>query len=301
MRRRWPWIVAAASVVLLLLAAGALLTVRQRLVYGARAYPADAADHLPPGVEQSIFSTAEGRQVAFYRPPASGQAAERIWLVCYGNSNLALDWVPLVAKVDDPDAGWLILEYPGFGFCAGRSSPDSILASAAAAVETLRLRLNLAPEAMSERIGVLGYSLGCATGLQYAARHPVRRIVLIAPYTSLAEIGDRVCWPCGSLLPRFDNTARLAEIALQQTRPSVLILHGGRDECIPPEMSARLQAAHAEWIVREVVPDADHGSIVARSLPRLVASDTVHGHHIDTASQPAARASSGHGDSAAAR
>lgn len=103
MRRRWPWIMAATAVVILLLVAAALLTVRQRLVYGARAYPADAADHLPPGVEQLVFSTDEGRQVAFYRPPASGQAAERIWLVCYGNSNLALGWVPLVAKVDDAE------------------------------------------------------------------------------------------------------------------------------------------------------------------------------------------------------
>lgn len=267
-RRRW---IMGLLVLGLLIAVMVGLIVQQRLIYGARSYPPEVMDHLPPGVEAIRFRTAQGQQVAFYRPPTSGRAPERLWLVCYGSSNLALGWVPLVAEVDDPDAGWLLLDYPGFGFCEGRSTPGRILASSAAAVAALRLHLGLAPEAMTERLGVLGYSLGTGAALQYAARHPVRRLVLIAPFTSLAEMGDQLHgWPCGQLLAhRFDNAARLDEIARQDPRPTLRIFHGQQDECIPPAMSAHLQAAHPAWIVREVIPDADHTRIVGRALRRL--------------------------------
>jgi predicted alpha/beta hydrolase family esterase len=272
MMRRGFLLFALALVLLVVVAAAStVMIIEGHLVYGAQGYPAGTSAHLPAGIVRLDFRTGQGHQVAFYRPPTNALAPERIWLVCYGNGNLALDWVGEVAAAPDPAAGWLLLEYPGFGLCEGHSSPQNILDSSAAAVEALRKHLTMSEDALRARLGVLGHSLGTATALQYAAAYPVQRIVLIAPFTTLADIGDELYgWPFGRLLVhRFDNGARLDEIAQQHPRPAVLMVHGGNDDCIPPAMSLRLALAHPGWIERTVIAAADHDTVVHATMALL--------------------------------
>jgi pimeloyl-ACP methyl ester carboxylesterase len=177
----------------------------------------------------------------------------------------------MLSNVADREAGFLLLDYPGSGFCQGSCTPARILAASEAAAEALRIRLGITPEAFADRLGVFGYSLGTATALQYAAKHQVRRIVVAAPFTTLAEIGDLFYfWPCGQLIrDRFDNIARLAEIADQQHRPPLLIMHGDQDDTIPMTMSARLAAPYPTWVERIVVRGADHDTVVPYALRAL--------------------------------
>jgi len=109
--------------------------------------------------------------------------------------------------------------------------------------------------------------------LQYAAAHEVPRIIVAAPFTSLADMANLMYgWPCGSLLrDRLDNVERIAEIARQAQRPPLLIVHGDQDDTVPASMSARLAAAYPAWIKRIVVPGADHDSVIPVAVRQLAA------------------------------
>ena len=240
-------------------------------VYYPAPYDASTWDHLPPRLQVLRYRIDQGEQVSFYARPASAGEPRRLWLLFNGQGDTALEWCDLLQHVGDPDAGFLLFDYPGSGFCSGSSTPSRILAASEAAVEALRNSLGLSEMAMEERVGVFGYSLGTAAALQYAARHEVRRVVVAAPFTTLAEMADRMyAWPSGEIIrDRFDNGARLAEIARQARRPPVLFIHGDQDDTIPVEMSARLAAPYPGWIERIVVAGADHDTVVVPALRTL--------------------------------
>jgi pimeloyl-ACP methyl ester carboxylesterase len=120
---------------------------------------------------------------------------------------------------------------------------------------------------------VIGHSIGCGAGLQFAARWNVDRVVLIAPFTTMREMARRVVgWPlCHLLLHNFDNRARLAELAARRLEPEVVLFHGTDDEVIPFEMGRSLAAEHPGMIRFHAVPGADHNTIVDTASEEILA------------------------------
>lgn len=248
-----------------------------RLIYPAQRYAPAMWDKLPPACEPLRYETSEGKQVSFYQHPRSGGEPKRLWLVCGGNGDVALNWFDPLLTAPDPEAGFLLLDYPGYGFSEGSCTPGRILAASEAAVEALGVRLGLPRAELDLRLGVLGHSLGAAAGLQYAARHPVRRIVLAAPFTTMVQMGHQTLfWPLGWLIwHRFDNEARLAEVLARPTPPPVTILHGELDRLIPPAMGRSLAEAHPQQVTFRLVSGADHNDLAADAIRELGPSGPV--------------------------
>lgn len=254
------------------LAAIAIAVAQQaRWIYYPRPYPPGTLAALPAGCEALPFRTGAGAQVAFWARPASGGEPRRIWLLCGGQGNLALEWLPLLGEAGDPDAGFLLLDYPGFGLCEGSSTPARILAASDAAVDALAARLGWERARVDGMLGACGYSLGTGVAAQYAAARPVRRLVLAAPYTSLADMADLMFFPpCGAVLwHRFDTRARLAEIAARAPRPPILLLHGADDATIPAAMSRRMAAELPGAVAARILPGLDHDTIVVEAMRAL--------------------------------
>ncbi len=256
--RHLAWRLLRIVVLVVLTVSGLLLLFQHRLIYLPRPYPPGLP--LRPGIERLTFTTAAGPQVCWYMP---GRANDRLWLCFAGNASQAMSWADLLS---DPPCGLLLIEYPGYGESAGSPSPASILAATDGAVSALTLKLGSLPP----RIGVLGHSLGAATALQYAAVHPVQRIILISPFTSMLDMAQRVIgWPfCHLLLHRYDNQARLNEICAAVTPPQIDLFHGGADRLIPPAMGQALVAAHPT-IHFHLIPDADHNGILVDIAAQL--------------------------------
>ena len=242
----------------------ALYIFQDRLIYLRRRYDRWAAINMPEGVRSLEYTTREGHQVSFYRQHTEPREAapNDVWIVFGGNASLALEWSETFLDYQDRSTAFLFMEYPGYGMCAGRPSPESILEASEAAFNAMCETWQGA-EYTTPRIHVLGHSLGAAAGLQFASRHPVSSMVLIAPFTSMEDMAlRRTVWPLHVLLRhRFDNRARLKEITGRQPVPRVDIFHGDKDSVIPFSMSRQL-AAEFPMVRFHPIADGDHNWII---------------------------------------
>jgi pimeloyl-ACP methyl ester carboxylesterase len=208
------------------------------------------------------YRTSQGQQTAFYVPPkgGKGQLPQRMWIMFNGNGSLALHWRQSLEQDPDPQAGFLLVEYPGYGLCEGRPSPETILESSQKAMTALAGHLHADRQKLYRHLNLLGFSLGTAAALQLAVNVDAERVVLVSPFTSMAEMARLVVgWPlCLLLAHRFDNQARLAELAKRSSPPEVIILHGDRDGTVPVEMSRHLARLFHGWIQYHELPGKGH-------------------------------------------
>jgi uncharacterized protein len=247
----------------------ALWSLQERLLYPAPHYVPHELAVLPPGLTALRDPADPQSVVGFYRAPADASALRKLWLTFGGNGDVALRWDPLLAASATAGTGILMVEYPGYGARAGSPSPESLRAGAELSLRALSKLLAISVAELEEQSSLLGYSLGSAAALDYAVRHPVQRIVLIAPFTSMLDmarlsVGSPLCY---LLRHRYDNVASLR--ALQaRSLPPLTILHGAQDSLIPHRMGSEL-AALAPGSHFELVPGADHGDVVELAQGRL--------------------------------
>lgn len=249
------------SVVIGYAALAAILFLAQgRMIYHPRPYAPALLQELPTGLVG--MRDAEGSLVGFYRPPRDGGTPQRLWLLFGGNADQALTWDSFADEHATPGTGFLMVEYPGYGACAGKPSPASMLAANEQAVALLATHLGLDVAEIHRRAGAVGHSLGAAAALQYAVKHPLRRLVLISPFTTMKAMARRsVGWPmCELLVHRFDNHARLAELAARGMPPTVII-HGREDNFIPMAMGQELAQVH-HGIPFSLIVGAGHNDIL---------------------------------------
>lgn len=242
-----------------------LLFFQDRLIYHPRRYTIDAATRYPSIIPLS-YTTSQGLQQAFYLPPRfrPTDPPARLWVLFPGNGSLALNWVNFLDPPPASREGFLLIDYPGYGNCHGSPAPATIQTSAEAAFACLAQSLRTQPALLDQNLNLLCHSIGCAAGLNFAVRHPVDRIILLAPFTSLRDMARRtVGWPlCWLLLHDFDNRARLRELAARPHPPRILILHGADDQLVPVSMGRQLASMFPAMITFHDIPGADHNTIL---------------------------------------
>lgn len=267
--KRWLKMI-ANSVLIGVLGFVALLFLNQhKLIWFPRHYGAAYKLELPKTAAELRYTTSEGKQCAFYLPPHPVGAAatpmpERIWVCFCGNGSTALDWVDIIGPDPKRADGFLLIDYPGYGLCEGTAEPANIAESSDKALAELATHLQVQPSALEGRLNVLAHSIGCAAALEFAARHPVQRVILCAPFTTLRDMARRILgWPlCWLLRHNFDNRARLAELAARPAPPRVTIFHGEDDSLIPIQMGRSLAETFPKMIAFHAVPGGDHNSVV---------------------------------------
>jgi uncharacterized protein len=245
------------------------------MLYHPRAYDARYANFLPPDGVEIQFITGAGKQVAFYLPRGLGtRLPKRIWVAFCGNGSLALDWTGLVSQDRQPGDAFLLLDYPGFGKSEGYATIASTRAVAEGALEALAKHLGTTKEKLEPLLSVLGHSWGTAVALDFATRHSVQRIVLIAVYTSLREEAALVVGgPLSHLLSEnYDNRKCLEELSHRSPPPRVEIFHGTNDDIIPVRMSRELANSFPAFVAFHPVERGDHLSPLFTATDKILAA-----------------------------
>jgi len=254
----------------LLLLLGVLLMLalfQHKLIYHPRTYPTDYQPWKTSSLELLRYQTTEGSQTAYYLPPENN-SVQRVWVLFGGNAGLALDWLGLLAQVSSAEVGFLLIDYPGYGVCEGSASPETIRSSTREAFQAWQREFGFESQPIW---ATLGHSLGAAAALQFAEDHSVDRIVLLAPFTSLADMVRHLFggWLVPLLRHPFENRKPLQMVLERHPTPAILIAHGTRDEVVPVEMGRELATLNPKQIEYLEVPDTGHNDILSKLWPRL--------------------------------
>jgi pimeloyl-ACP methyl ester carboxylesterase len=242
---------------------------QDRFIYFPPRYsPAELEQAKTVGVQEIRFRTSQGNQAAFFwRNEDFETRPQNVWLVFGGNGDVALGWMGLVREFAGPRTGFLLIDYPGYGICEGRPNPQSILENSERALQALleQKRWKLDVDALC----VLGHSLGGAAALQFAAKHPVRKILLVSTFTSIDDlVRAQIQISLGPLLRhRFDNLTSLKAILSQNQAPEIYIFHGEADEVIPLKMGRALAQLDGNRIKFIEIPRARHNDVIEAALP----------------------------------
>lgn len=260
-----------------------LFLAQERIIYFPSRYPPElvrGAEAL--GFRRLDFTTAQGSQTAFLLPPEDGASPSTLVVIFSGNGAAALGWTGFALARRDGRAAVLLVDYPGYGLCEGRPNPAAVRESALAGLKAAAAALGTNVEELTPRTVCLGHSLGAAAAFDLAAQTGARRVVALAPFTSMPEMARRRVGPLFAWLlrHRYDNTAALSQIAAGKRQTEIVIFHGADDEIVPAWMGARLaEQANALGlpVTFERVPGAGHNDLPDALGPQLPAAAGLHG------------------------
>ncbi len=227
------------------LLAGALLVIgfaliffgQRRLIFpGSNALGATGPE--PHGGERIWLEAGGVRSESWLLPARGGGAAGLLLVYAHGNGELIDHWVDAFEPARALGASALLVEYPGYGRSGGAPSERSIRTAMSAAYDHAVRERGFAPE----RIVGYGRSLGGGAVCALARERRLAALVLESTFTSMTSMAARMGLPA-LLAPlllrdRFDNLGLLRRF----TGP-ILLLHGERDEVIPPAEAEALRGA----------------------------------------------------------
>ena len=221
--------------------------------------------------EDVWIAAADGSKMHAWFLPASG-AAKATVLHLHGNAANVSNHLPLVAWLPPRGFNVLTLDYRGFGRSEGRPSLDGVVDDSAAALAYLRRR----PGIDTERLIVVGQSLGGATALRLLARDStgVRMAVIDSAFASYRQIAREAASTAGILAPlapfvmsAFPGPEKDPVTALQSVHVPLIFVHGTRDAVIAHDHSAQLHAAAHPPKELWTVEDAEHVAVFGNAGP----------------------------------
>jgi pimeloyl-ACP methyl ester carboxylesterase len=151
-----------------------------------------------------------------------------------------------------PDHALYLLHYRGYSGSSGKPSEKALVADSLLLFDRV---LATHPEVV-----LVGRSLGTGVAVQVASRRPVRRLVLVTPYDSIAELAARQ-FPYFPVRWLLQDTYDSGKYAPGVKAPTLLIA-AEHDEIIPARSTEQLLSRFAPGVASmKVVAGAGHNSI----------------------------------------
>ncbi len=220
--------------VTLLAAYWALLFFAQRSIL----YPAPrlmGAAPRPSDAEQIWLNTSFGRVEAWYLPAIRpAQSRSPLMMFTHGNGELIDYWPGEFGEPRRWGFGVLLVEYAGYGRSDGTPSQPSITEGMLAAYDWAVGH----PDVDPSRIIPYGRSLGGGAAAVLSLARPVPALILESSFSSVTAFAAGFGAPAFLVRDKFDSVT-----ALKSFTGPILILHGDRDDLVPPQHANALAAA----------------------------------------------------------
>ncbi len=209
---------------------------QRRLLFPRRLIPAPPAPTLPAGAQRIWLSCGFGRVESWYLPTstASPESPAPVLLFAHGNGELIDDWPEVFAALPPKGIGVFLVEYPGYGRSAGTPTQASVTATMIAAYNWIIRQ----PEIDSERVILMGRSLGGGAVCRLAARRPSAAMVLVSAFTGVKPFARNFLMPAFLVRDAFDNLS-----VVRTFRKPLLLVHGRYDTVVPYQHALQLHAA----------------------------------------------------------
>jgi len=242
---------------ILLLMIALIAGFQRRLIY----YPSkETLAALEPIARYAGFTSlpnSTGDTIAWIHLPGDGAPPDAVFLVFHGNAGFALHrsyYRDALREISGDRLACVVLEYPGYGARNGDPSRDSLEDAAEEALDVILSRYDKPVYLVGESLGS-----GIATGL--AAKKPdmIRGLLLVTPFTSLAEVGGHhyPFLPVRLLLrDNFDNTRNL-----KKYNGPVAIVIAARDRVIPSRFGEALYHSYDGPRRLWTQSEADHNTL----------------------------------------
>ena len=233
-RRLWAWLLGVPLAAYVLAGCSLYGIQRSLLFHPWQGVPeqAEAAGMVPVKVTAGDGITV----VHWYAPAEPGQATIVLF---HGNGGTVMALAAWAKAFRARGLGVVLADYRGYSGNPGTPSEAGLYADARAILDWV------AAQGIDDRHTVLlGWSLGTGIAVEMATERPVGGVVLLAPYTSIVDVGARryPIFPVSLLMrDRFDSASKIAAI-----HTPVMVVTGERDLVVPPDMGHALFAAARE-------------------------------------------------------
>jgi fermentation-respiration switch protein FrsA (DUF1100 family) len=241
--------VAVVLIAVYLMAAAALAVFQRRLQYLPDPRHASPREAGLEGVEELMLATEDGETlVAWSAPPRDGRP---FILYFHGNAGALIDRAPRFRGFLARGYGFLAVAYRGYGGSTGAPTQAGLMRDAEAAY-----RAALARGAETQRLVLLGESLGSGVATALAATHAAAALALDSPFSSAVDVAEA---RYGFFPVRWLMTDQFrSDLAIREVRAPLLIAHGDRDAVVPIDLGRRLFGLANEPKEFLLVPGGPH-------------------------------------------
>src|SRR6476620_1366939 len=172
-----------------------------------------------PEAEEHVLTTADGEKVIVWHVPA--KPGRPVVLYFHGHGDFLAGFFGRFRDLIADGTGIVALSYRGYAGSSGRPSEQGLLRDAAAAYAFASALYG------ADRIVAWGFSLGSSVAVALAAEQPVGKLILEAPYSSIADVAASAfpIFPVRRVMrDPFRSDQRIARV-----KAPLLIMHGARD------------------------------------------------------------------------
>ncbi|WP_447975030.1 alpha/beta hydrolase [Nitrospira sp. Kam-Ns4a] len=204
-------------------------------------------------LEEVWFDAADGPRLFGWYVEAPGARATLLW--CHGNAGNIIHRLDNLALLYQAGLSVLLFDYRGYGRSGGMPSEEGLYRDAEAAARYLEQVRQVAPS----RLVLFGRSLGAAVAGDLAVRRRSAGLILESAFPSVASVAKTHYYglPVHLLLEaRFDLISRLRAVTVP-----ILVVHGDRDDLIPPDLGQQVFAAAPEPKAWYLVRGAGHNDL----------------------------------------
>jgi pimeloyl-ACP methyl ester carboxylesterase len=216
----------------------------------------------PPGATLRELTADDGAPVHLlhWPPPRTGA---RTIVYFHGNSDTMGQSVGFALDLHARGFGVALVEYRGYGISKpGTPTEKGLYLDAKAALDALQH-----DGLDADRIVLWGTSLGTGVAAEMARRGRCAGLVLVSPYTSIAELGHHFIPYLPSELivaDRFDTLSKAPQIVVP-----TMVVHGLADDVVPYAMGEQVaRAISGAHLV--TVPTGHHNDLFQREGRRLM-------------------------------